>query len=215
VTVLAYALGEENLFDANGNNVFDAGDSYVDKGPDIFRNDDESGVTPANLNGTWTAGEPCIGLNSNKACSTPGDGQYNGVLRYPQVQSAQTLYVSGQLVQLYSGSHATIAFNQPALTCAPNSTTDVLVTVTDEIGNVLPAKTSIGFEVLFGAFSGMVLPAKAVVPNVVLGVGDPLIIPSYLVSLGCLAGNGKFLVTVTTPNGIQSVRSIAVTTVAP
>ena len=225
VTVLAYVLGEENFFDANGNNVCDncdntAGSEFLpayDMKQDIFRNDDESGVTLANPNGTWSAGEPCIGPNTDGACSAPGDGEYNGVLRNPQVPSAQALYVSGQLVQVFSGSHANFTFIPTALTCPAAGTTDVQVTVSDDRGNFMPAGTSIAFSSLFGLGSGTVLPAQFTVPNVPRNLGDALHIPvpSYTTTLACPGGDGTFIVTVTTPNGIQTVGRIAVTAAAP
>lgn len=215
VTVLAYALGEENLFDANGNNVYDTGDTFTDKSPDIFRNDDESGVTTANPNGTWTAGEPCIGPNdkTNTTCSTPGDGQYNGVLRSPQVPSAQALYVSAQLVQTFSGSHANVSFSPSALVCTAGQPVDVQVTVTDEIGNIMPAGTTIDFKTVIGSgvIPATVLPASVTVNNVVLAVGETLIIPSYTVTVGCPGGSGKLIATVTTPiNKIVTSASIPI-----
>jgi hypothetical protein len=193
VTVLAYALGEENLLDANGNNVYDTGDTFTDKSPDIFRDDTE--------NGTWTAGESCVGLNSNGTCSSAGDGQYNGVLRNPQVPSAQTLYVNAQLVQLFSGSDALVSFNPSALVCPAGGTANVQVTVKDVNGNIMPAGTSIDFSALFGVGAVPVSPASIKVPNVVLGVGQPLIVPTYTVTVACpsTASSGQFMVTVTTP----------------
>lgn len=201
VTVLAYALGEENLSDANGNNVYDPGEGFTDKSLDIFRNDDEIGVTLANPDGTWTAGEPCIGPNTNSLCSSSGDGQYNGVLRNPQVPSAQALYVSAQLVQIFSGSHARVTFSPSALVCPAGGTSNVQVTVTDEFGRIMPAGTAIGFSTLFGAGAGTAEPSSIKVPNVVLTVGQPLIIPTYSVAVPCPtpAASGQFLVTVTSP----------------
>lgn len=201
VTVLAYALGEEDFFDTNGNNVFDAGDTFTDKKPDIFRDDDE--------NIAWTAGEPCVGPNSNGTCSTAGDGQYNGVLRSPQVPSAQTLFVSKQLVQIFSGSNAFVSFNPSPVACAVGSTTNVQVTVADANGNIMPAGTTIGFSTLFGSGAGTVLPASVKVPNVVLGVGEPLLVPTYLVSVACV-GSGTLFVTVTTPKGIETIASVPI-----
>ena len=203
VTVLAYAVGEENLVDANGNNLFDAGDTFVDKSPDIFRDDNE--------NGLWSAGEPCIGPNSNGTCSTPGDGQYNGVLRNPQLPSAQTLRVSGQLVQLFSGSHANVTFTPAALTCTVGGTADVQVRVTDEIGNVMPAGTTIAFSTFFGfgVADTSVVPASVTVNNVVLAVGEPLLIPTYNVTVAC-AGSGKLFATVTTPAKVETTVSMPI-----
>lgn len=212
VTVLAYALGEEDFFDANGNNVCDncnntAGIEFTalnDKSPDIFRDDNEDL--------SWTAGEPCIGLNQNGTCSTAGDAQYNGVLRQPQVPSAQTLYVSNQLVQIFSGSVASINFIPATLTCAVGSTVDVQVIVTDKIGNIMPAGTVIAFNTIFGggAVPGTVLPASITVNNVVLKVKESLLIPTYNVTVACLAGSGKLFATVTTPAKVETRANIPV-----
>lgn len=204
VTVLAYAVGEETFVDNNGNNVFDTGDTFTDKSPDIFRDDNENSV--------WTPGEPCVGPNINAACSTPGDGIYNGVLRSPQVPSAQTLYVSNQLVQLFSGSYASISFNPSSLVCTVGGTAYVQVTVTDEIGNIMPAGTTISFSAMFGTSLTPVLPSIIAVPNVVLAVGDTLVIPNYTVAVGCPdpASRGTFLATVTTPNKVQTTSGIPV-----
>lgn len=201
VTVLAYALGEEDLFDANGNNVYDTGDAFTDKSPDIFRDDNE--------NSTWTPGEPCIGPNTNTTCSTAGDGQYNGVLRNPQVPSAQAFYVKAQLVQLFSGSNALFAFNPVALVCPAGGTASVQVTVTDEIGNIMPAGTTIDFSALFGTGAGTVIPASIKVPNVVLGVGQALIIPTYTATVACPnpAASGQLFVTVTTPTTATTTKA--------
>jgi hypothetical protein len=207
VTVLAYALGEEDLLDANGNNVYDSVDTFTEKSPDIFRDDNETGI--------WSPGEPCIGPNLNGTCSTLGDGKYNGVLRSPQVPSAQTLYVSAQLVQTFSGSHASVSFNgspnPPPLVCPAGGTVVVQVQVTDEIGNIMPAGTTIDFSTVFGTAVGTVSPASIKVPNVVLAVGQPLTIPTYPVTLGCPspAASGQLFVTVTSPTTATITRASA------
>ncbi len=210
-TVLAYALGEEDFFDANGNNICDNCDNLTgpeftpanDMSPDIFRDDNEDGV--------WTAGEPCIGPNGNASCSTPGDGKYNGVLRSPPASTTQTLYVSDQLVQIFSGSHATVTFNPTNLVCPVGGTADVQVTVTDQIGNIMPAGTTIAFSTFFGFGVDElgVYPASVKVNNVVLAVGQPLLIPTYTVSVAC-AGNGKLFATVTTPSKVETSASIQI-----
>lgn len=183
VTVLAYAVGEENLFDANGNNVYDTGDTFTDKSLDIFRDDIETGI--------WSPGEPCIGPNLNGTCSTPGDGQYNGVLRNPQVPSAQTLYVSAQLVQIFSGSEAKITSldasptlsqcvdgtkfdnvaktfgiairdNNPTVFAGNKANTLPLNLPSDLSGNILPAGTKIEFT----TSNGTILSGTSfIVPN--------------------------------------------------
>lgn len=217
VTVLAYALGEEDFVDANGNNVYDPGEPFTDKRPDIFRNDDESGVTTGNPNGTWTPGEPCIGPNvpdagGNKTCSTPAEAvpQYNGVLRNPQLPSPQTLYVSAQLVQTFSGSHADIRFSATALTCTPQGSTSVQVTARDVAGNLMPAGSAIDITASTG-FN--VTPDKLRVNNVVLAVGEPMVIPAHTVVVACpqpTATSGRLFVKLTTPSGVESTASIPI-----
>lgn len=188
VTILAYALGEEDFVDNNGNNVFDTGDTFTDKSPDIFRDDVESK--------TWIPGEPCIGPNSTRSCNSTGDGKYNGVLNADQQNAPPTLYISAQLVQLFSGSHANIQFQPSTTACTSGGTKDVLVTVTDDIGNVMPAGTTIEFSPLIMT-NAPPNPGSVSVPNIVLAVGQPLDIPKFMVTLGC--GSGKLFVTVTTP----------------
>lgn len=118
VTVLAYALGEESFTDANGNNVYDAGESYADLG-EPFRND--RAVTGGNAdfrddayntgNATRASGEPYIDSNGSGAWNAGGDGQYNGVLRglsSVNTTAANTVHVRRALVQVLSTSAARI-----------------------------------------------------------------------------------------------------------
>lgn len=200
VTVLAYALGEEDFFDADGDNVFDSGkgDSYTEKSPDIFRDDDESGA--------WTAGESCVGPNRSGDCATPGDGKYNGVLG---IQSPETLYVSSQLVQVFSASQADIRFSTAHLTCS-GDTAEIQVSVRDVNGNLMPAGTTISFTALFGLSSAPVVPNDIAVPNVVLAMNEPMLIPTYTATVGCAGGSGTLTATVTTPNKVVTYASIPI-----
>ncbi|MDE1947217.1 MAG: Ig-like domain-containing protein [Burkholderiales bacterium] len=255
VTVLAYAQGEETFIDSNGNNMFDATtlacnqaighpdgmpycndpgflsslsagllppDVFYDLSPDIFRDD--------NQDAQWNPGEPCIGPVDPSGCSAPGDGQYNGVLRIPQLPSPQTLYVSADLVQIFSGSHATINFSPASLTCAAGGTADALMTVVDVPltdaagnliapgGNIMPFGTKIAFSAIFGASSATATPASYTVGNVVLGISAAaphLLKPAgiYPVSIACptTLGSGVLNVDVTTPSGTLSRGSASIT----
>ena len=214
ITVLAYALGEEDFTDTNGNNVYDSGETFVDKRPDIHRDDNE--------NGSWNAGEACVGPGSGVACNTAPDGQFNGVLRMPQVPSPQTLYVSGQLVQIFSGSTARIRIEPSSLVCPARGTADVRVTVTDDNGNaisnavgggnIMPAGTTIDFSTISsGIVPFPVNPGSVKVNNVVLPVGGAMVIPTYIATVGCLdGGSGKFFVTVKTPSGVLTSANIPI-----
>jgi hypothetical protein len=205
VTVLAYALGEETLVDANGNNVFDAGDTFIDKSPDIFRDDNESL--------TWNAGEPCIGPNTSGTCSTPGDNTYNGVLRSPQLPSAQTLYVASQLVQTFSTSQADIQFPNGAPTCVAGTPVDLTVSIKDLNGNVMPFNTAITFSAQIGTAGVTVTPSSRIVANYPLQIGQ--VVPGatlYVVTISCPnpTAAGKFFVKVVSPNGVETDASISI-----
>ena len=125
VTILAYALGEESFVDANGNNLFETGESYADLG-EPFRND--RAITGVNAefgddayssgNATRANGEPYIDSNGSGTWNATGDGQYNGVLRAASsvnTTAANTIHVRRALVQVLSTSDARIT----PLTSAP------------------------------------------------------------------------------------------------
>jgi hypothetical protein len=114
VTILAYALGEESFADANGNNRYDAGETYTDLG-DPFRND--RAVSDANANGIDDAfrsgsaaravNEQYIDSNGNGAWDQNGNGAYNGVLlATPNVNTgaANTVHVRQSMVLVLSNS---------------------------------------------------------------------------------------------------------------
>lgn len=199
LTVLAYMTGEESFTDSNGNNVYDAGEPFTDLRPDAFRDDNEDG--------SWSPGEPCISSLPNSTCSAGGDGTYNGVLRMPQVKSAQVQYISKQFVVQFSTSKANITFGAGAITCPAGGTTDVQVTVGDLNGNWMPFNTVISFSTLFGTLSTTVVPASAKVPNVVLAVGEAVSLKTYTVTVACPspAVTGQFIVKVTSPLGEETI----------
>ncbi|MYM85418.1 hypothetical protein GTP44_26225 [Duganella sp. FT50W] len=118
VTVLAYALGEENFVDANGNNRYDKGETFTDLG-DPFRND--RAVTDLNANGgddaftsgnaVRVSGEAYIDTNGNGNWDQNGNGVYNGVLQSPGAGgSANTVHVQQALVMVLSNSTPAITY---------------------------------------------------------------------------------------------------------
>ncbi|MFZ4480099.1 MAG: hypothetical protein ACOYNZ_09450 [Rhodoferax sp.] len=123
--------------------------------------------------------------------------------------------VSGGLQEdamIFSGSFATVTFNPPRLSCALGGAANVLVTITDEIGNIMPAGTTVKFGSFFGFGTPPlgVFPSSVTVPHIPLDVGQPLVIPAYLVSVACFEASGKFFATVTTPRKIETVISIPI-----
>lgn len=222
VTVLAYALGEEDFYDRNGNNRCDGCDSVKvggvseftpsqDRSPDIWRDDNEDRL--------WTEGEPCIGPNRTGRCNTPADGRYNGVLRQPSpATSAQTTYVSGQLVHFFSGSRA--YFSGPldpttgaasAPRCAAEEAVDLAFTVQDVNRNPMPAGTKIELSTLFGSKRGDVFPDTLTVGNHPLKPGGALgaEATTYAATVVCAAAqSGRLYVKVTTPNKVTTLGTL-------
>jgi hypothetical protein len=161
---------------------------------------------------TPSPGEPCIGPNYNGRCSSPGDGVYNGVLRSPSTPYPQVQYISAQLGEIFSGSNANIVLSPTTPTCNGNLTADIMVTVKDEVGNIMPAGTTVSMTALFGLTDAPASPSSIKIPNVVRPVGGDIIPPSYLITVGCptQTSKGKLTVTVVTPGGTTSIGNITI-----
>ena len=218
--VMGYLRGEEDFFDANGNNVCDnCGNTFGpefkvanDLSPDIFRDDNEDFH--------WDPGEPCIGPNTNGLCSTPPDGLYNGVLANPKIPNAQqTTYLGRSYVAIWSGSNAFISFS-PAGVCAdfsPSGSSGILhFRIVDLNGNPMPAGTTI-------VFTGTAIAPGAlttfVVRNYVIGIGQhfgtgpgDVVIEEYDIPVLCTVMGGFVTVTVTTPRGVITRLTVPVGT---
>jgi len=218
--VMGYLRGEEDFFDANGNNVCDnCGNifgpeftSAFDLSPDIFRDDNEDFH--------WDPGEPCIGPNTNGLCSTPPDGLYNGVLANPKIPNAQqTTYLGRSYVAIWSGSTAFISFS-PGGVCAdfsPGGSSGILhFRIVDLNGNPMPAGTTIvftGTAIAPGAFTTFV------VRNYVIGIGqhfgtgpNDVMIEEFDIPVLCNVMGGFVNVVVTTPRGVVTRLTVPVGT---
>lgn len=126
VTVLAYALGEESFVDTNGNNRYDAGETFTDLN-EPFRND--RAVTDAHASGindlfytgnaVRAAGEPFIDTNGNGEWNAEGNKLYNGVLRAAGAGSSDTVHLRQSMVMVLSNSTANVALLDQAVNGAP------------------------------------------------------------------------------------------------
>ena len=68
VAVMAYVPGEEDFVDANGNNVYDAGESFTDLG---------NAHMDANFNGVYDTGEFTVPRAGSLACASGSNGRPN------------------------------------------------------------------------------------------------------------------------------------------
>ncbi len=221
-TVLAYAVGEESFIDLNGNGVADlVPNEMVDLNgvstdlPEAFRDDNENGVRDAN--------ETFIDFNKNGVYDG-GDGKFNGVLCDPAISSpgtcaaSRSIHVRGQLVIVFSGSTALITLpaginlNDGGGLAGCSGPQIVSIGVVDSTGNVMPVGTTIDVKTTNG---------KLGTNSFVVGNTNQLVTPPYITTIqgdGSLAAGactdatltGVLTVTVTTPGGSVTSRSIAV-----
>lgn len=216
--VMGFIRGEEDFFDANGNNVCDNCNNTVgpeftpafDLSPDIFRDDNE--------NFHWDPNEPCIGPNTNGLCSTSPDGTYNGVLANPKIPNAQqTTYLGRSYVAIWSGSHAVITVT-PVGVCAgfslPSTTGVVHIRVVDVNGNPMPAGTTIvvsGSAIAPGVITSFVVSNYVLLVGQQFGTGPGQVpIQEYDIPVICTGAPSFLTITVTTPLGVVTTLTIAV-----
>jgi len=187
----------DEMIDANGAST-DMAEAFVDY--------NENGVRDAI--GAGPALEPFIDFNSNGTFD-PADGQYNGVLCNETTgtstagtcAASKSIHVRRNFPIVFSGSDAVIRFFDsaknpipatgivfaPCNAADPNPfippTLDVLVTITDVNGNIMPVGTTVVFATTNGTFVST--PTSFVVPN----------------STACLNASGPGFATGTPPSG--------------
>lgn len=219
--VLGYLRGEEEFFDANGNNVCDGCTSTA--GPEFTRDHDLplSVFRDDNQNGRWDAGEPCIAPDAGSGCVAPADGLYNGVLANPKIPDAQqTTYLKRSFQMIWSGSTAYITATPSSVNCGAfsppgNGLATIHFRIVDVNGNPLPAGTTITFT---GApiVPGTLTSFK--VANYLLSVGQrfgtgagEVRIDEYDIPVACATGIGAAVnVVVTTPMGVVTRGTVPV-----
>jgi hypothetical protein len=209
-TLLASAVGTESFVDSNGNGVFDALEPFDDL-PEAFRDDDEdcAGLLFKNLHFVChdtSLPEEFLDFNINGQLDAP-DGQYNGVLCDPAVNSEcspiHTLHVRASLVLVMSGSKATINITPDPIIASAGSV-PVTVKVSDDRGQPMPAGTTISVETSNGSILGR---SSVKVPST--NFNGPLSY-TFFVEKDTTPSSGTFTVTVTTPKGLISTESATV-----
>lgn len=192
VTILAYAVGEEDFVDANGNNTFDCGESFADL-PLAYRDDTmTSSVVNAHLSGEFSvpraAASSACGIGVTPIV-TAGDGVWGPAdVRKQEVIVFST---SGAFITSGSISPSTLAY-----------------TVADGNGNSMPTGTAVSVTVADNTPANLLTCA--------LASGGSTTVPSSLLPMtssafftGCAPGD-LFIVTVTSPLGTISRGSFTV-----
>ena len=133
VTVLTYAVGEKSFVDNNGNNIFDAGDTFYDLG-DLY--------VDVNENGQWDAGEQFFLPSSGNLSGCP-----DSILSKQGTCSGEwgINYTRRSAVLVMSGSGANLPLLAPPYTLGMGSlcTRVFTTTLADLHGNAMPAGTTI------------------------------------------------------------------------
>lgn len=224
--VLAFTVGLEDYVDANGNNVYDAGEPFADMG---------DAYLDANKDGSYTLGaDTCLRYQNPNQCSTSGDGLRG------------TAHLRKSAVVLMSGSNTPTViipaaynaggFVRVASTNCPTGSPVIPLIVAfdleDGVGNAMPAKSGVAAVVQTSIVSAAIDPSA--VPNLVLGLdptrdsqnapksatglSDPTLIGTIhsltltpVASTGaasCVTGSGNVQIKVTTPSGLSTFARI-------
>lgn len=204
VTVLATAIGEESFLDVNGNGVFDDPDIFnvpaVNRVGDLaeaFRDDNE--------NGTHEGGEFFFDFDQNSAYGS-GDLQFNGLLCQDttgRCSASNKTGISASNLIIMSGSAAVIVDDVGGTLAAPGTVT---FSISDVRGQPMPAGTTVSVQVTNGRLIG---PTSYEMPCTSFnGAWDfPFTVDRETTS----PSPGLMFVTVETPKGLVTTRSIVVT----
>lgn len=230
VSVLAYVTGEEDFIDSNGNNVYDTGETFTDLGR-AYR--DDNGASAAN--GTYDAGEFQVPRTGTSACVV-GQAQCtgDGVWGLADVRS-QAIIIFASGTATISGSFLTAVEILPVNTGGtyPASlvTPAINLTISDVKGNSVPTGSKVDIKTTDNTVSAPVLSRTAAVLDNNGAVVTPavetfgtctlvspatLTVPNALGPFGtqavlknCTTGD-IVTVTVTTPLGTQSTKSLTI-----
>ena len=185
VAILAYTPGEEDFVDANGNNVYDAGETFTDLG-NAYRDD--------NFSGTFDAGEFAVPRAGSTTCA---GGYYGRPNTCDGVWGA--IDVRDQKIVIFASGGAVFS----AVTTSISS--GVAFTIADVNGNSLPTGSKIEVAGRAASSTGSCSATTATdkVPNR-LGPTSVSVLPV------CAAGD--FIdIKITSPSGIVSSKTLTLT----
>ena len=196
VTVLATAVGEESFIDSEtSNGQFDDAElPFLQDLDEAFRDDNENGVRDSN--------EPYVNFNENPEATGGFDlknGKFDGLLcKGPNLCSpSSTITLRESIVIVLSGSGLIVNI-QPVTIDIYNKVETVIVSVSDQRGQVPPAGTTISASTTIGNLQGTTSYTQ-----ISTNLSGPAIY-AFRIGRGAADGEGTFTVTVTTPLGIIS-----------
>ena len=205
-TILATAIGEEFFNDANGNGVYDLGESFANLG-EPYRDDNE--------NGTYELGEYFLDFNKNSTRDA-GDGTFKGITCVGSTCSTSTLAIGASHLIVMSTSSAAIAFvtasgftgNGSGLSIAHSTSGSVTINVKDGNGNAMPAGSTVAVSASTSAGTVTQTPSPFVVG---CDGGTTGATVGFGLAAASTAGSGSITIQVTSPNGTVTVATIPVT----
>lgn len=198
--ILVYAIGEESFADLNGNGLADPGE-FTDLPEAYLAKSGKPTRDPAN--------DPFIDFNVDGIYNN-GDGQFNGVLQgNAYLGAARSLYVFRNYQIIMSGSQPSVS--PSTLVIGQDTSTKVAITIKDINGNSLPAETTIAFSSSYGgcinSTSGFVITSGTYTID---NTASQTTFETSLKNLCTTTGSGDLIVTVTSPKGIETVKTISV-----
>jgi hypothetical protein len=198
--ILAYAIGEESFTDLNGNGLADPGE---------FSDIPEAFLSKSGKLTIDPAVDPFIDFNGDGLYNT-GDKKFNGVLQGNSYLGApRSLHIFKNFQIIMSGSQAAISPDR--LSIAQNTSTTATITITDENGNSLPENTTISFSSTIGgclSSAGLEVAPRAITIN---NTGYQTSFPTVLSNKCTAVGSGNLIVTVKSPKGIETAKTVLVT----
>jgi len=147
-TIAAYTVGEESFNDANGNGIFDDGDTHTDLG-EPYLDIDEDGAFDS-------VSEEIFDYKGNGTRQT-ADGEFNGVLCNRSVAplcSTETgLYISRSLVLVMSGATSHVDVLPKPLVIPKGGTLAGSVVISDLHNQPMPAETKVSIVSTVGSIT--------------------------------------------------------------
>jgi hypothetical protein len=219
VSVLAYAVGEESFIDTNGNGLADTGEFEFSNIGEAFRDDDFDGVRDAD--------EIYLEFNGNATYDAAGaDALYNGSMCSTSCSTRKTAHIFRNAEVVFSGSAADITLHNEADGVAttndnkdvdfgactdPKATMTFTAKVKDVNGNPMPAGTTVTVTTENGKLTGDINYVVANSADLVVNPQLRFNLTSDCIPVGDATPVGNLKVTVKTPKGLETTRSIVIT----